>query len=549
MSSPAPNPFALAADSLDGDNRVITPADMVRYQTIDPARTGDTGPVGFARHVMGIAAAGYDPFPGPGKPFLWPHQQEIAESVWTHQRVSTSSCNAVGKDFTASFVALAFLQVFEPSIVITTGPTDRQVRLLLWGEIASHVSRSKTELRGAPPNQTEMRIAPQHYAVGFKSKDTAPERFAGFHSPHILYVVDEASGVPEPIFEAIEGGLSTGDARILLIGNPLQAGGQFYRAHHSERALWHCIEIDYTQTPNYAGVNPDGSWVVPPREEIRAPYLIQPAWAEDMRKKWGEDNPLYQARVRGRFPTEGVNTLISMLWVLQAIDVPVDPRQPWQPVELGLDVARYGGDESCMFLRQGRNYVHHEAWSQRDTMFTASKVLRAVRDFDVRVARVDTIGVGGGVFDRLVEMQDAGDIPEHVRLVGVNVSEATTREQAYKRRGESFRDPDYHTLRDEVWWNLRETLRTESILGLPRDEVLMGQLCGIMYDLKSGQLKVEKKEDMAKRGLGSPDRAEAMMLACINDSLPIDADDGSLGEIDDLPDDAVYAGGIMSKAF
>jgi hypothetical protein len=548
VSSPAPNPFALAAASLDGDRRIVTPADMIRYQTIDPARAGDTGPVGFVRHVLGIPADGYDDFPGQDAPFLWPHQQEILVAVWTYDRTSVASCHAIGKDWTAALAALTFLQVFEPSIVITTGPTDRQVRLLLWGEIAAHFHRSRTQLRGKP-NQTELRLAPQHYAVGFKSKDTAPERFAGFHSPHILYVIDEASGVPDAIYEAIEGGMSTGDARILQIGNPLQAGGQFYRAHHNERGLWHCIEVDYTQTPNYAGVNPDGSWIVPPREEVKARYFIQPSWAETMRQKWTEDNPLYQARVRGRFPVEGINTLISMLWVLQAIDAPLDTRQPWQPTELGLDVARYGGDESSMFLRQGRNYVHHESWSQRDTMFTASKVMRAILDFDVRVARIDVIGMGAGVFDRLIEMQDEGKVPDHVRLVAVNVAESTTREQAHRLHGEEFRDPDYEKLRDEVWWGLRETLRNEGILGLPRDEVLMGQLCGVMYDLKSGRLKVEKKEEMSKRGLGSPDRAEAMMLACINDALPIAEEDGALDDIEDLPEDAMYAAGLMTKSF
>src|SRR5262245_39899139 len=315
-------------------------ASWAPYREIDPDRPGDTGPLGFVRHVIGYPAAGFEEYPGENALFVWPHQQDILNSVWTYERTSVSSCHSIGKDFTAALVALTFLEVFDPSIVITTAPTDRQVRLLLWGEIAAHYNRSHTQLRGRL-TQMELRIGPMHYAVGFKSNKDNPERFAGFHSPHILYVIDEASGVEDPIYEAIEGGMASGDARILQIGNPLSAAGQFYRSHHAERGMWNCIEVDYTDTPNYAGRNEDGSWVIPD-EPPKARYFILPKWAEDMRLKWGEENPLYQAKVRGRFPTEGVNTLISMVWVQRAIDTPHDAQAPWAPVEIGVDVARYG---------------------------------------------------------------------------------------------------------------------------------------------------------------------------------------------------------------
>ncbi len=335
------------------------------YKDIDPDRPGDTGPVGFVRHVMGYAAEGYDEWPGPTGVYFWRLQQDMLTSVWQHQRTSVSSCHAIGKDFTAALVALTFLEVFEPSIVITTAPTDRQVKLVLWQEIAGHRVRSKTQLRGRL-TQTQLTVAPQHYATGFKSSKDTPERFQGFHAPHILYIVDEASGLEDSLYEAIEGGMSSGDARILQIGNPLSAAGQFYRAHHVERGMWNCIEVDYTDTPNYAGVNEDGSWVIPDGPP-KAKYFILPQWAEDMRLKWGEENPLYQAKVRGRFPSEGVNSLISMLWVQRAIDTPHDKQAAWAPVEIGLDIARYGDDESAMVVRQGRAFLALETWSSRDS--------------------------------------------------------------------------------------------------------------------------------------------------------------------------------------
>src|SRR5262249_40937104 len=147
--------------------------------------------------------------------------------------------------------------------------------------------------------------------------------------------------------------------------------------------------------------------------------------------------------------------------------------------------------------------------------------------------------------DRLCEMQSDGLIPETCRLVAVNVSEMTARQKATGQP-----DPDFHLLRDEIWWGLREVFRLDMVTGLPHDEVLVGQLCGIQYDLKSMRLKVERKEDMKARGLGSPDRAESMMLAYLQDGAAYNQlaeNDGALSEIDDLPVEDEFFAGIFDK--
>lgn len=453
-----------------------------------------------------------------------------------YQRTSVASCHAIGKDWTTAKVVCWFITSYEDSIAITTAPTDRQVRLLLWGEIARDKARSKVELPGRL-NLTEWKIGPGHYAIGFKSKDQDPERFAGFHAKHLLYAVDEASGVPDTIFEAIEGGMSGGDARLLMIGNPLQAGGQFYRAHHNERKLHKTIQIGFQDSPNYLGKNPDGSWVT--EGELRGKFFIQPGWAEEMRQKWGEDNPLYQARVLGQFPAEGVNTLISLLWIMAAQESgDVQGRRfAHVPRQMGVDVARFGGDESSLYIRSGAKYIHHEAWTSRDTMFTANRVFRAIEEHDVKTVCVDGVGVGGGVVDRLREMQEDGKIKADVQLLDVQVGMAPPLGDEMK----------YAQLRDFLWWNLRQAFKEGQVSELPEDETLAGQLSGILYayDTK-GRLKVESKDDMKKRGMDSPDRAEAMMLAYYPQSEPME-ETGAVEALEDMEEIHGYFAGIEDR--
>jgi phage terminase large subunit len=140
---------------------------------------------------------------------LWLSQAEILESIKENERTSARSCHGIGKSYLAGNATLWFLYTFPYSIVLTTAPTFRQVEKLIWKEIRSSIRRSKIYLGGDLAKKSpELQIVQDEWvALGLSTNQ--PERFQGFHARHILVIVDEAAGVKEDIFEAIEGVLTS----------------------------------------------------------------------------------------------------------------------------------------------------------------------------------------------------------------------------------------------------------------------------------------------------------------------------------------------------
>ena len=178
----------------------------------------------------------------------WRKQQDILEALAKHNRVAVRSCNGSGKTFTAALATIWWLMAHDEAIVITTAPTERQVKQLLWREIRKiHVQNQ--DLIGGKITSTRLELNNQLFAFGF-STNTA-ERFQGFHHQNILIVVDEASGVHEFIFDAILGAMSTKNSKMLMIGNPTALAGTFYNAFHKNRQNWKTIHISAFDTPAF----------------------------------------------------------------------------------------------------------------------------------------------------------------------------------------------------------------------------------------------------------------------------------------------------------
>lgn len=240
-------------------------------------------PVGFIVDVLG------------GEP--WSKQIEIVEAIRDNTRVAVRSCNGSGKTYIAAHVVLWWLMCHTDAVVITTAPTAHQVRNILWREIrrAHHLNANAI---GGKLLRTSLELGDKHYAQGL-STDT-PERFQGYHEGHILFVVDEASGVREGIFEALEGSMTSAGAKVLLLGNPTSLKGTFYDAFHKKRGLWKTIHISAFDTPNLIG------------GDVTHPALVTPDWVRDAEENWGKESYLYQVRVLGEFPSESEDTLIPL---------------------------------------------------------------------------------------------------------------------------------------------------------------------------------------------------------------------------------------------
>lgn len=428
-------------------------------------------PVFFVRQVLG------------GDP--WEKQEEILEAVRDHRRVAVRACHGVGKTKVAAWVALWFLYCHKNSKVITTAPTWHQVENLLWREIHAAHAASRIPL-GGKVLQTQIELGKQWFALGLSTDK--PERFQGFHAEDILLIVDEASGVEQYIFDAAEGFLTSIGAKLLLIGNPTQLSGEFYNAFRSP--LYHKIHISAFDSPNLkAG-------------KIVRPYLVTPEWVEDKRLKWGETSPLWYSRVLGEFPEQGDDTLIPLAWI-EAAQQRWFTEQDGGPVELGVDVARYGSDSTVIVVRRGsKASVVAQIYGQ-DTMKVTGKVIDALRQTGASIVKVDEIGIGAGVVDRLRE--------QRYPVQGMNTSEAAYDKERFANK------------RAEWYWGLRERFQSGDI-AIPPDDELASQLASLKYKFDSrGRIQIESKEDMRKRGLPSPDKADALMLAFAGTGLnPVD---------------------------
>lgn len=455
---------------------------------------GRNDPVWFIRNVLG------------GSP--WSIQEEIIRSCQKHRETCVASCHGSGKSWIAARIALWFLYTHPQSYVVTTAPTFHQVRDILWQEIGMAHRSSRVPL-GGEPLETRLKIAPGWFAVGLATYHS--DAFQGRHAAggDILIIADEAAGVDEQIWIGIDGLMSSRGARLLAIGNPTNPSGRFYQMFKQVGvARFHISAFD---TPNFyeLGITIDdirsGEWEDKiPEGELPMPALVTPEWVAERYERWGEDSPLWVSRVLGEFPEESDDAVIPLSWVEKSMQRWRESKpDPAAPVVVGVDVARFGSDRSCIAVRRGRRIEKIKTYSKRDLMALAGLVVEAIREEAAQIVYIDEVGMGGGIVDRLRELG-------HGRIVrGVNT-------------GERPRDAErFANLRAELWWSLRELLNPDTKanpdpLLLPPDEELLADLTAPRYRYTSrGQIQIESKDEMRRRGLRSTDLADAVCLSIL----------------------------------
>ena len=399
----------------------------------------------------------------------------------------------------ASVAAVHHLLSYQPSKVITTAPTQRQVKDLLWSEIRSRYSGMVRTLGGDPglgsPTLTDWQIEPDWFATGFAtSPDKASEnasRLHGYHSPHLLVILDEAGGIAREVWSAIDGLLTSGNAKVLAIGNPA-AGSEFERVCRSPD--WRVLRISAFDCPNLRGDGPQQPWGVTRQ------------WVDEMRRRWGEGSSVFQTKVLGLFPESSVDTLLSIAEVEQALARMPGGEFPKDiVVSIGVDVARFGSDETVIYVVRGNAVLATESWAGQDTMKTAGRVIALALEHGLwtthghRIA-VDDTGVGGGVVDRLRELKWG--------VQAVNFGSSPT---------SSSNEVRFLNRRTELWWNLREWIRKDAALGsLSADvqDALRADLCAPKYEQRSdGRIALEPKDRVRSRVGRSPDHGDALALA------------------------------------
>jgi hypothetical protein len=404
-----------------------------------------------------------------------PWQAEALEAVGKHDRVSIRSGHGVGKTTLQAWLVLWFLLTHQNCKVPVAANSQDQLRDTIWPEIAKWHRQLPDALKAIIDVQAERIVVVQDPEGAFAVRRTAskenPEALQGFHADHLLFLIDEASGIPDVVFEVGMGALSTPGAKVLMAGNPTRTSGFFYDTHDSLRNRWHTMHVSCLDV-------------------LRAQGHI-----EDIRAKYGDNSNAWRVRVLGEFPTSDDETVIPLELVLAAVGRDVSSLS-YYPV-WGVDVARFGDDRTALAKRQANRLLEPiKHWNSTDLMVTTGMIKAEYEgtpyDMRPREILIDAIGLGAGVYDRCKEL----GLP--VRAINIGEA-AATRENCMR-------------LRDELWFKGREWFQ-DKLCSIPQDDALIAELTAPTYTFSSsGKMIVERKEDMKKRGMRSPDLADAFLL-------------------------------------
>jgi hypothetical protein len=305
------------------------------------------------------------------------------------------------------------------------------------------------------------------------------ESFAGLHNrgKRIVLIFDEASAIPDKIWEVAEGALTDEDTEIIWVvfGNPTMNTGRFRECFGSLRHRWITRQIDSRSVPGTNNVQLE-------------------RWIQD----YGEDSDFCRVRVKGEFPRAGTSQFIPSDVVFGARKRDAGDQSKAHKI-ISVDVARFGDDQTVIGERQGLRYRVIERLRGVDTMQTAMRTAKYMREIEPRLVVVDGDGVGGGVVDWLnLHMRDWMDRRKWFRLVEFHGANTP---------GDKFM---YANKRAEVWGRMKDWLATGQI---PDEPELAAELSGPEYKFNSkNQIQLEPKEDMKKRGLASPDTGDNLAM-------------------------------------
>lgn len=497
-----------------------------------------TDPVLWAKDVLGIEP--------------WSKQQDILAAVQAYDHVAVRSCHGSGKSYIASIIACWWIAVHPEgeAIVVTTAPTYHQVHSILWEDIRKHhINAAQRYKEGLSPMTLPGRIkandewkSDSGVVLGFgrKPADNNDHGFQGIHRRYVLVIVDESCGIKENLFTAVEAITTTENSRILAIGNPDDPASHFNKFFTKDEN-WHRIDVSSFDSPNFTR-NHEGHWkgCEDPQclerkwaerwerdkhtSQETLPLLPNREWVEQRRMAWAEDSPLWLSKVLGQFPLQSINTLFSRDTINRGHDLEVKPVRS-SKVILGVDLARFGPDYSTIYKyetgpsrtvdaegnklegysgKQGGNLRLVDFWGGKadedgvDGMESALRVHTHAMALGASEVRIDAEGVGGPILDQIVRLSDGA-----YTVIAMKGSSAS---------------PDkFRWVNARAYWfdRTRERMFNRELDIDPKDNKLEFELEQIQYHFKNRfkSMQIESKEEMSKRGVKSPDYADAAVYA------------------------------------
>lgn len=444
-------------------------------------------PLGFVMYVFpwGEKGGPLEDFDGPDS---WQAEQmerirqRIKENPEYSIREAIASGHGIGKSAEVAWMILWAMSTRPHMSGVVTANTSTQLRTKTWRELSVWHKRMLNEhwFSWTATSFTHNEHPSTWMVNAIPNTEQNSEAFAGLHSRYNLIVYDEASAIPDKIWEVSEGAMTDPRSIWLCYGNPTRNTGRFRSCFAEDAHRWTNNQID-SRTCKMTNKVEIAEWV----------------------KTYGEDSDFVRVRVRGVFPRAGSMQFIPSddVDLAMARDVPYEAHYS-QPVILACDVARYGDDKTVITLRQGRKIIKMQPYRELDTMEVAREVASHIKDYRPAVSFVDEVGVGAGVVDRLRQLGHT--------VIGVNAGEKPDD------------DETYYNKRAEMWGRMRTWIRDGG--DIPHDMDLRTSLIGVEYgysDQQTGErLRLERKADMKKRGLDSPDEGDALAYTFYHELAP-----------------------------
>ena len=444
-------------------------------------------PVLFAKEVLQF------------EPDEWQHKalMDLAENP----KVAIKSGQGVGKTGLEAAALLWFLCCYPYPRIVATAPTKQQLHDVLWSEVSKWMSKSP--LLSGILKWTKTYI----YMIGNEKRwfavartATKPENMQGFHEDNMFFIVDEASGVADPIMEAILGTLSGKNNKLLLCGNPTRTSGTFFDAFNCDRTQYKCHTVSSADSSRTNKKN-----------------------IESLIQKYGRESNVVLVRVFGEFPRQEDDVFIPLSLIENSIMTEFSSQKIPNLIHIGCDVARFGDDKTVIGYKIDEKVVFYKKRRGQDTMKTADDIillgeqlvmkyqLAPTKDAPIPV-KIDDGGVGGGVVDRL-------------RQIKRNNSERFWWLEVYPVKfGQRIKHKYYHDSTTYMMAVVKKLLQPYDEQGnektveliLPNDEDLVAQLSVRKYELTEvSKIKIESKDAIKERGLPSPDEADCVLLLCL----------------------------------
>ncbi|MCK8824720.1 terminase B [Fuchsiella alkaliacetigena] len=405
-------------------------------------------------------------------------QAKLLNSVLENRATSAKAGHGVGKTAGEAWVVLWFMFTRAMCRIPCTAPTGHQLNDILWPEIKKWYNQSKLkEHELFLWTKTRFAFNDEEYKdmwFATPRSSNKPDNMQGFHADEVLYIVDEASGVDQEVMEVIEGALTNDGARLLMCGNPTQISGMFYDSHKKDRDFFNCLTFSCEDSP-----------------------LVSQEYIDRIYDRYGYHSNVARVRVRGQFPTQEPDTIIPITLPEKAAMTEIDPEG--RVVHIGVDVARYGDDETVFYSRRGGKNLDYEIKQQTSTTdtsgFAAALAKKYNSQYQVKI-KVDVTGVGGGVVDELKAKSLNNTI-----IIPVGFGEKAAENDKYANKV------------TEMYFLAKEYLK-ENPNQIPNDEELIAQLSSRKYSIDSkDRFRIESKDDFKKRTGQSPDRADGFVLS------------------------------------